>query len=828
MKTKYFAVFLIAVILINMILPFSSLMVIEVSASDSLGTITECVIDRSSEKIMIRGSIKHSVLVNNRDSKLAVYRFDPWVNVENAVRRATPLATMDMTIRFEFSLPCNTIASRMSLYTVAILDSDGTVTVISEPQYANMSTSDTSEAGFKSVATDDVAASVIANPGSAIVDVYLEKLDKGNKSGYIFNADGELFYFDRDVIKELDKKVLSYTASGADVYFRFLISPYVNELPFCTQGNLWSTNKCVVVSDPQALNALYAYTYFLISRYDGGEFGKVDGIILGRGADLPLIYNYASIVSEDYESVYSRSLALIGLAALEAAGDKSISLIVPVGDLLSENGSPRAHEFLSAVAEYIYDYSKLSFTVMCESRHNPYKLTDSMFATEIIPEDTSSETTDIYIPISPESEAVENSEMTGQPEEITSAEITAPVYPETEEPTNSDITSASEDTEPADNKPVPAPNTDEDGFYCTDNINAFLNMFNRLKKTYSSVNPGFAWCWYPDIETSEGALGVCYAYNYMRLATVGADFYTVCFENEVADKFTSLSHLFKYIDTSRNVKETAYARSVFGCGDWAEIIPGFSDGTGVFGDLREGALEPNVSDYTGSITYFDYSGGRGTGGWFEGLYCRSLGIQNYGSSACLQADMDLDASGVDHAEIGYLFDEPEPLLLGDALTFDIKCGEEDGSLYEVVVYICCGDSTLVSRAVVAGGARSSLSVNVSKMDNTVGVESMKIMLKRVTGSGGCKLDLYRVVVNSSSVSDDVLMNDLEKIRDYLRPDQEASDSAGNRRLFFGIVLLTVIGVVALSAAYGNDRKSATAEDTKSITENNRGKKHERN
>ncbi|MBR4033733.1 MAG: hypothetical protein IKJ04_02895, partial [Clostridia bacterium] len=125
MKTKYSAAILVAAIMINMILPFASLMIIDASASESLGSITECVIDRTSEKIMIRGSIKHSVLVNNRDGKLAVYRFDPWVNVENAVRRATPLATMDMTIRFEFSLPCNTIANRLSLYVVAIIDSDG-------------------------------------------------------------------------------------------------------------------------------------------------------------------------------------------------------------------------------------------------------------------------------------------------------------------------------------------------------------------------------------------------------------------------------------------------------------------------------------------------------------------------------------------------------------------------------------------------------------------------------------------------------------------------------------------------------------------------------
>ncbi len=821
MKIKYFAAFMLVAFLLTS-LPFSSLMVLDASAAESLGTITECIIDRSSEKIMIRGSIKHSVLVDNRDGKIAVYRFDPWINALNAVKTATPLATMDMTIRFEFDLPCTAISHRMSVYAVAIISSSGAVSIISDPQYADLKTSDTSSSGFKAVITDDVAGATSSHPGSAIIDVYLDKLDKGNKSGYIFNADGELFYFDRDVIKELDKKVMSYTASGADVYFRFLISPYVNDLPFCTKGNLWAANKCVVINNRQALNAIYAYTYFLISRYDGADYGQIDGIILGKGADMPILYNYASLVSENYEDVYARSLTLIGLAALEAAGDSNISLIVPVGDTLSDTGAVYASDFLSAVADYVAKYSELTFTVMCESRHNPYKITDSLFATEIEPEDT---TDDTYYQ-DPEGTVAENPD-TSIPEEIT-ADNTFPITEETElidpvteethdESIDTDIpvesTFPDDTTSESPEKPKPEINTDADGYYCTDNIGVFINMFNKLKKNYSSVNDGFAWCWYPGADTVEGALGVCYAYNYMKLAYVGADFYAICFENEVAERFSSISHLFKYIDTSANIKETAYARSVFEITDWSEIIPGFKEGTGVFNDLHENSLEPNVGDYTGSIVYFDYSSGKGTGGWFAGLYCNSLAIQTENGTSFLQADMDLDAAGVNQAEIGYLFDRPEPLLLGDALTFEIKCGEDDGSLYEVAVCISCGNSTVVSRTVITGGVKCALSVNVSDRDDTAGVQSMKITLKRVTGSGGCKMNLYRVLVNSASASDGELEEKFENIRDYLRADTSPVDDDKMHRLLFGIVLLSAVGLVALFMAYGNDRRRYTADNS---------------
>lgn len=826
MKIKYIAALLVTALLITYI-PLLLSVTADASAFETLGTITECVIDGRSEKIMIRGSVKHNVLVGNRDGKIAVYRFDPWINISSAVKTATPVASMDMTIRFEFDLPCTTIAHRMSLYAVAIIDSSGSASLIADPQYANLKSADTSESGFKTVITDDVAGAISSHPGSAVVDIYLDKLDKGNKSGYIFNADGELFYFDREIIKELDKKILSYTASGADVYLRFLISPYVNNLPFCTKGNLWATNKCVVVNNRRALNAIYAYTYFLISRYDGEDYGKVSGVILGKGADMPLLYNYAALVSENYEDVYARSLTLIGLAALEAAGDACISLIVPIGDTLTENRTVYASSFINSVAEYFESYNNLTFTIMCESRHNPYNLTDSFFASEIAPDDTGDESvfsdlsdtiTDDGIGETIDSITTESFSESSQPIDETTL-----YYPETElipDESSVDVSSENIDTDDTLSPGVPEIikpqiNKDEDGFYCSDNINVFLRFFNNLKKNHESVNDGFAWCWYPDSDTVEGALGVCYAYNYMKLAAVGADFYAVCFEYDVSDKFSGISHLFKYIDTVDNAKETEYARSVFEISEWSELIPEYRNGNGIYNNLIEDALRIDVTDYVGSLIYFDYSSGRGTAGWFDGFYCNSLGIQSENGESFLQADMDLDQAGVNKAEIGYMFKTPEPLLLGDALTFEIKCGEADSSLYEVSVYLRCGNSTIVSRTVIPGGEKHLLSLNASDYDNTEGVTAMKISLKRLTGSGGCKLNLYRVSVNSISDSDDDLANDLENLRDYLRPDTAVADSANVRRVIIGILLLASAAAIALFFAFGSDRKRYTPEDEKS-------------
>lgn len=825
-KIKYFTVLMLAVItLISTSL--SVLLYTRAATSDNLGTVTECRVDRDGQTVSIRGSIKHSVLVGNRESKLAVYRFDSWVNISSVIQTCEPLETMDMTIRFDFSLPCVTIAQRLSLYAVAIISPDGEVRLISEPRYADHYTSDTSSTGFKAVNTEDISAAAASHPGSAIVDVYLDKLDKGNKSGYIFNADGELFYFDREVIRDLDKKILSYTASGANVYFRFLISGDSAELPFCTKGNLWATNKCVVVNSLQALNSIYAYTNFLISRYDGAEYGKVDGIILGKGCDMPVLYNYAALISEDYESVYARSLALIGISAIEAAGDGNLSLIVPVGDSLTENGKVYASAFLQSVAQYIENHTDFGFTVMCESKHNPYKLNDSYFSTEIEPDDNTDE--EDYWNFEDTNAANDQSEPADTSSETESIfeELTLETEEISEEIYNGEEDILPETTIPSESEKI-VPNTDSDGYFCTDNINIFLNMFNSLNKKYSSVNNGFAWCWYPDANTIGGSLGVCYAYNYMKLATVGADFYAIGFENEASEKFSSISHLFKYIDTKDNENETEYARSFFGINDWSDIIGGYYSGTGVFHNLHEVELEPNVLDFVGSMVYFDYSVGRGTGGWFGGLYCDSLGSSIENSESFLKAVMDLDSAGVNQSEIGYIFDDPEPLLMGDALTFEVKCGEDDGSLYEIIIHICSNKSTIVSKAVVAGGVKCALSVDVSDHDNTDAVDSVKIMLKRVTGSGKCNLNLYRVLINSRSATDEQLSKEFDSIREYLRADPISAENKKNIELVAGVAFLVITGAVAIVAALINDKKNRSDLSNEEITNKAKVNHYERN
>ena len=815
MKYRYIAMLLITALLLSAV-SLLNFVYAETPSFQSLGSISECSVDENRNLIKIHGSVKHSVLIDNRDAQIAVYRFDPWENAVSAIASAEPDAVTEMSISFDFELPCSTVLQKTSLYAVALIDANGNVSFISAPTYPDAKSKDTSDAGFKTVLTSDHAATLPTLPGSAIVDVWLDKLNNGQNSGYIYNADGDLYYFDKAYVNGLDRIIRSYTAAGTKVYMRFLISPKVTALPFCSTAATWASGKCVVVDNEDALKAIYAYTAFLTSRYSGGDYGSVDGIILGRGADMPVLNNYASLVSEDYNTVYARSLVLIGLAAAQASNEE-LAFLVPIGDELTLNKRVNGEEFLYAVADYVDTYSDLTFTVMCESRHNPYGITDEMLISPVDPEATGDDEDggETEYTQFPETDVVtgEITEevTTGEPETCETtldAELTEPQVTITEETTV--LTPVGAETEPSTEGTTEQeqliPNTNSAGFFCTDNIDVFQQMFERLKKLHSSVNKGFAWCWYPDAGTAESALGVCYSYNYMKLAAVGADFYAIGFENELVERFPSVAHLIKYVDTSENVKETAYARTVFGVESWKELINKWTDGCGVYSDLNENELLPGISDYSGELVYLDYSSGKGSINWYNGYYCSDLALHTSDGQGYLSASMELDLVGFTPAEIGYVLERPEPLLVGDALTFDIQCGESDGSIYEITVYVNHGDGTLISKCVVAGGVRCSLSADVSEYDSTVLVNSIRIAIKRVTGDGAFDLNLYKLKINDYTDSNALLAQKLEDVRNYLRTDTRAEDSSNKVGIILGVSLMTAIGMALFLWAYGNDKK----------------------
>ena len=130
------------------------------------------------------------------------------------------------------------------------------------------------------------------------------------------------------------------------------------------------------------------------------------------------------------------------------------------------------------------------------------------------------------------------------------------------------------------------------------------------------------------------------------------------------------------------------------------------------------------------------------------------------------------------------------------------------TLYELTVYINCGNNTIVAKVVIAGGVRSLLSVDAKEMGNASAVRSIRISLKRITGVGDCNLKLYGMSLNSETFNDEDLEKSFGSIRDYLRSDTIVEDSNRTRQVIVIVVLLSSVALVSVLFAFANDRRLA--------------------
>ncbi len=793
------------IILATLLSLFAFIPTVSATSGNDLGSVSECRFDKNRSVIDVKGSIKYSEMVENRNAKVALYSFLPWENPDDVLSDKSPLALIDMTIRFEFSLPIRSVSEKLSLYAVAIVDDNGVVRLIDKPRMVEGDTLSTSNVGFKGVSTKDSSDAVAAGASMAVIDIYLDKLDKGNKSGYIFTVDNNSFFFDREYITEIDKQVLAYHASGSDVFFRYLISEGSTPMSFSSLGLDSLADGGFAVNNENALLTLYAYSYFLASRYSSSNHGKIRGIMLDSSADLRGTQQDDYV---DYSASYARTLSIVAIASIEAVGDKELSFVVPVSDKLLPNKTCFAYDFLSTVSRFLEEKTDISFTVMCESTHNPYKITDSMLDSEIDPDDNVS---DQDYPSTPTTDKSDNSsrnagETTGSREpDGESSDISVSTNPDNTGNLAPDDATQVEPIEPPEPE-EPTMNDLSDGYFCTDTIDVFSRMVRSLSKLYTSVNSGFGWSWSPDSRTLGSALGVCYSYNFAKLSAVDTDFFVLNLKNEALNVFPKISHQFKLIDTDKTEEITQYAKAVFGVDFWSEIISGYTSEKMKMSVIKETKLTSEKQTFLGNCDIWNYTQGSGSKKWYAGFNCHNVSFTANKNSGALKAEFVQSESFGKYADIGLICDEPEPLLYGDALGLDILCGEDDGSLYELSVVVYCDEFRVESSVVIEGGERTELLLDTATFSNTSRVYSIRLCVKRVTGEGDYDLSLYKVTSHSNNYSSAALKKIIDEARATLRTDGADDSDSIVATVIISITLISMLAVVLILVAATADKK----------------------
>lgn len=748
---------------------------------ETFGAIQSCTYQASSKTVTVKGSVFHDVMIAANGGTLQLFRLDHQVSVEDLLNdtAAVPLAQSAISIGFQLRAPAGDLNARYARYAVFILKPDGTRLLLCPPQYA-VTEESAQESGddresFKGVDTTLVSGAIDSNVGSAVVDVYLNRLCNDRDSGYLYTVDDEYFYFDRAYLSDLDHTVRSLSGASCRVYLRFLVENDGKTIPCAVTPKVGSSARYLALSAENARSKrhLYACTSFLLSRYRNTDAGEVSGVIVGTRVDESTQYHSAGLLTlPAYTELYGEALSVIAMTATDI--DPALQVIVPVSDgwntsVIGEDyrrGRFTAELFLESLAAYLSHYGANAFTVMIESTHNPYALSNSYF-----------------------------------------------------EPINTDGEVLTEDMLP---KLVAA--TQDSTYLSSENIVLLDHYLARYSAAYDSLKNRYFYHWTPNENTSGNALSASYVYHYYRLATDSraAAFFVSFREKEEAGnltEFSKIKYLVKYIDTAAGTHRTAFALDVFEAESWQNLITGFSRERIERTSLTEGAFaEPSTETIIGSYPLFDFTSANSPLGWYAGNRCESLSVRSsarYGKTldAVMLADMSPLA---EYADIAYRFAIPLSLEYSPylTLTLSVDCEADKDAVFEVKLVVGSEEGYMEAKQVIRNGETVTVSLNAGHLSDTSEVEYMRLSAKTVMGNDDrFTLHVHSISLDSREYDSDALKTLIDESQSKLSIDSIGMQERSREEMMLvlavsvAVVLFTLVGASILMHYQKNNPES---------------------
>lgn len=723
------------------------------------GKIETCSFDPENNRITVNGTVAHDIMITNRQGELALFSISPWEKLDTVLNSGRePLAVADMSIRYSFTVPVKSgdYAALGAKYIVVlrITDENGQNVrygLLAEPKSVSVPytvpASSSGEAA-KGVQTTLVSSASQAGAALYLVDVYLDQLCDGSAMGYRYIRGEKSYYFNRDVLSDLDREIRLRSAAGETVYLRFLISSDGKEVPYALSptGLPTETVRGITLSDSEAEDTAAAITEFLCERYaEITDYGTIGGIVVGEQVDDAALHNYIGVYAlSDYVDHYADLLTLI--ANVGRTKNPSLKVIVPISDRRSAvcitpallEDSYDSELFLRSLFMRLDALGGPDVSLMLESEHNPFSLAGNAIG-----------------------------------EGNTLAENTA----------------------------------DQAAYYNADNLGDFSDLLDNLTALYRSMPDTFLYLWSPTEETGE-ALTAAYAYLYYRLRfSTHAEAFIISFARAEAGGdmrgMRELRHLMKYIDTDRSLAVTEPALAVFGVNSWAELISGFSAEKLPLNRYAEGELVPAVEVEKGRHIYWDFSSSHGTRGWYAGAHVSSASVKGGGDSRGMAGVLDRSSAETEeYCELAYRFAANEPTEPIDRLVFDVML-EGDG-VWEVCIFLGGEGARMEQKCVLEANQRIALSFDPSPMDG-VGMQYIKLCTKPVSGSGEGTLYLYGVRGESDTLDDNALSRSLEEFRSAGNTG-DGQDSGGMNTPWIFAIAAVFIASVAFAIFLGRKQE----------------------
>lgn len=718
------------------------------------GSISVCEYDRDTEMLTVSGTVRSGVLSANKGAELVLYRIPTGEETAAWIELSHPLAlaTQPIANHFSFHISVFHFEDVCARYLVCIRGTDGKLTFLTSAAGVRIAGADAGTASqsartnsqFKGIGTLQYSDTVSLMPGTAVVEVHLDKLLHADETDFSYFERELMTYLSREYVKKLDDEIRFYTESGCRVWLQFLVDADAEEIACAVPRSSLSTGAKYRALRAQFLaesSCLYLLTGFLCDRYSASSETPVAGIIVGDSIDKAALCNAAGTLSlAEYVERYAEVLTVIANAAAISIPDAQI--LVPISDnwpgraidASQRDGTYRSDLLLQSLGEMLADRfdDRLRVTLMVVNDRVSYTY-DENGALRLYTDDTCLDA--------------------GHQQTVRSL---LSALPETFDKKWAYLFRPDADL----------PGKVTEAF--------FADSYYRLFAA-------------PDL--------LAYVISFLENERAGS-----------VGQLDAMAPLIRGIDSADAEAVTEYARAALAIRDWTEAVPTWSaHDVQVHSDSR-GALT-DAGEHRGSLTYWDFSKATGTLGWKGSFGYGNLHLDatsRLGRSLAAEL-LFAEANPGSYLGMDYTFAQPLDVSAADSLLLDLALESPEASdgVYEVLVQ-CGNGARAVSANGVTDGRRVQWDLDLSGLD-AVGLKYLRIFVRRLDGTAeNATLLVHTLSFASDTVGDEKLAQQIQPMKSGPTNDAEPRSFSTAAKLF--LILIAGAQVVALSLIIRGHRK----------------------
>ncbi len=721
-----------------------------------------CRYDEEKEKVLISGTVNHDVMIEHRDFFLDVYSIAPDQTVEETVfsEAVQPKASMEIAIKFDFSLSALTMTERFSRYAIVLRSASGEKILGAEPQYIYVETAyeyDSSDKiPYKGISSDMTSIAGSIQAGTAILPVYLNRLLSNNTGGMVYPLEDGFCYFDRSYVEELDAKTRTYSASGTRVYFQFLLEANGSELALADGQAAGAIYDFPELTRKENLQKIAAASEFLAERYDEKQRGVLSGLIVGSSIDQSLRSYTGSLAMQEYAERYA--FYLLCVASSARTKNASLDVLIP----------------FSAVDTY----SDPNVTVAAEDYASSFLLEEIL--------------------------SVLDHRLSG--DFSCGTMIETELLPLTRTKQTKTLVSAS---------PM--------GMLTPEHLFSYENYLKQLQEQIPNAPSHFIYRWDVSSTLAEDVLAASYGYSYYRLLRYEhLSSFVVSFSGMgQKEQLCDLLQILRYIDTRYSEEVTKELLTFFGKQSWEEVL--ITESLSIprvrnIYRIDSTSFEPG--SYSGAFEYFDFSE-ESVGDWFAGVGCKRLRLDLLDDSARGIRSVMTNSHGRGSSELLCLYEFPENFVYTPYLKLTLELGDmgaSDDALYEITISLGSEQVMILTDHFVPAGERCEIWLDLRELDRTdLMTEYIKIGAELIEGEAEefslwlFGLTGYSEIYSSEELSDLITAERL-RIRNQDADENEDDGKMSALWLAFGILLLISVLVLGIFVFFRRKDEEISEEE----------------